>query len=69
MTSNQPITFIIPCRNNLKYLQQAVQSIENYYGEYHHIVILSMPNPNIYPKHTDASQEKASTPSREPCSD
>ena len=40
MTSNQPITFIIPCRNNLKYLQQAVQSIENYYGEYHHIVIL-----------------------------
>ena len=40
MTSNQPITFIIPCRNNLKYLQQAVQSIENNYGEYHHIVIL-----------------------------
>jgi len=40
MTSNQPITFIIPCRNNLKYLQQAVQSIESNYGEYHHIVIL-----------------------------
>jgi glycosyltransferase involved in cell wall biosynthesis len=40
MTKNQPVTFIIPCRNNLKYLQQAVNSIENYYGEYHNIVIL-----------------------------
>ncbi len=40
MTHNQPITFIIPCRNNLKYLQQAVKSIENNYGDYHHIVIL-----------------------------
>jgi len=40
MTIKQPVTFIIPCRNNLKYLQQAVNSIEHYYGEYHHIVIL-----------------------------
>jgi glycosyltransferase involved in cell wall biosynthesis len=40
MAHYQPITFIIPCRNNLKYLQQAVKSIENNYGDYHHIVIL-----------------------------
>ena len=40
MTINQPVTFIIPCRNNLKYLQQAVNSIETNYGDYHQIVIL-----------------------------
>jgi glycosyltransferase involved in cell wall biosynthesis len=40
MTHYQSVTFIIPCRNNLKYLQQAVQSIEHYYGSYHQIVIL-----------------------------
>ena len=40
MAHYQSVTFIIPCRNNLKYLQQAVQSIEHYYGEYHQIVIL-----------------------------
>ena len=40
MTNYQAVTFIIPCRNNLKYLQQAVDSITNYYGKYHQIVIL-----------------------------
>jgi glycosyltransferase involved in cell wall biosynthesis len=40
MTKNQPVTFIIPCRNNLIYLQQAVNSIQHYYGDYHNIVIL-----------------------------
>ena len=40
MKINQPVTFIIPCRNNLKYLQQAVNSIETNYGDYHQIVIL-----------------------------
>jgi len=40
MAHYQSVTFIIPCRNNLKYLQQAVQSIERYYGSYHQIVIL-----------------------------
>jgi glycosyltransferase involved in cell wall biosynthesis len=40
MAHYQKVTFIIPCRNNLKYLQQAVQSIEHYYGQYHQIVIL-----------------------------
>ena len=40
MAHYQSVTFIIPCRNNLKYLQQAVNSIENYYGKYHQIVIL-----------------------------
>ena len=40
MAHYQSVTFIIPCRNNLKYLQQAVSSIENYYGDYHQIVIL-----------------------------
>ena len=40
MTQYQSVTFIIPCRNNLKYLQQAVDSIINYYGKYHQIVIL-----------------------------
>jgi glycosyltransferase involved in cell wall biosynthesis len=40
MAQYQPITFIIPCRNNLKYLKQAVSSIEDNYNDYHHIVIL-----------------------------
>ncbi len=40
MTNYQPITFIIPCRNNLKYLKQAVHSIEDNYNDYHQIVIL-----------------------------
>jgi glycosyltransferase involved in cell wall biosynthesis len=40
MTKYQRITFIIPCRNNLKYLKQAVNSIENNYGNIHDIVIL-----------------------------
>ena len=34
------ITFVIPCRNNLKYLQQAVKSITDCYGTNHDIVIL-----------------------------
>lgn len=34
------ISFIIPSRNNLKYLQQAVQSITDCYGEEHDIVLL-----------------------------
>ena len=36
----QPITFVIPCRNNLRYLKQAVDSIQNHYGDYHNIIIL-----------------------------
>ena len=40
MTNYQRVTFIIPCRNNLKYLKQAVSSIENNYGNTHDIVIL-----------------------------
>jgi glycosyltransferase involved in cell wall biosynthesis len=40
MTQYQPVTFIIPCRNNLKYLKQAVHSIEDNYNDYHQIVIL-----------------------------
>jgi glycosyltransferase involved in cell wall biosynthesis len=40
MAHYQPITFVIPCRNNLPYLKQAVDSIINYYGKYHQIVIL-----------------------------
>jgi glycosyltransferase involved in cell wall biosynthesis len=40
MTNYQPVTFIIPCRNNLKYLKQAVHSIEDNYNDYHQIVIL-----------------------------
>ena len=40
MAHYQPITFIIPCRNNLKYLKQAVDSIQNHYGDYHNIIIL-----------------------------
>lgn len=34
------ISFIIPSRNNLKYLQQAVQSIRDCYGTQHDIVLL-----------------------------
>jgi len=34
------ISFIIPSRNNLKYLQQAVESIEQCYGSNHDIVLL-----------------------------
>ena len=34
------ISFIIPSRNNLKYLQQAVQSITDYYDTTHDIVLL-----------------------------
>ena len=34
------ISFIIPSRNNLKYLQQAVKSIEECYGTDHDIVLL-----------------------------
>ena len=40
MTNYQRITFIIPCRNNVKYLKQAVYSIEDCYGDTHNIVIL-----------------------------
>lgn len=40
MTHYQPVTFIIPCRNNLRFLKQAVESIERYYGDYHQMVIL-----------------------------
>lgn len=40
MAHYQRITFIIPCRNNLKYLKQAVNSIEDCYGDTHNIVIL-----------------------------
>ena len=40
MAHYQSVSFIIPCRNNLKYLQQAVNSIEHYYSNYHQIVIL-----------------------------
>jgi glycosyltransferase involved in cell wall biosynthesis len=40
MAHYQRITFIIPCRNNLKYLKQAVSSIEDCYGDTHNIVIL-----------------------------
>jgi len=34
------ITFIIPCRNNLKYLKQAINSIIKYYNDFHDIIIL-----------------------------
>lgn len=34
------ITFVIPCRSNLLYLQQAVGSIEEHYGNTHDVVIL-----------------------------
>jgi glycosyltransferase involved in cell wall biosynthesis len=40
MTKYQRITFVIPCRNNLKYLKQAIHSIESNYGNTHDIVIL-----------------------------
>jgi len=40
MANNQRVTFIIPCRNNVKYLKQAVNSIEDCYGDNHNIVIL-----------------------------
>ncbi len=40
MTNYQKITFVIPCRNNLQYLKQAVESIEKHYGDYHHIILL-----------------------------
>jgi glycosyltransferase involved in cell wall biosynthesis len=40
MTKYQKITFVIPCRNNISYLKQAVDSIERYYGDFHDIVIL-----------------------------
>lgn len=34
------ISFIIPSRNNLKYLRQAVESIQEHYGNRHDIVLL-----------------------------
>jgi len=40
MTNYQRVTFIIPCRNNLRFLQQAVSSIEEHYGDGHDIVIM-----------------------------
>jgi glycosyltransferase involved in cell wall biosynthesis len=40
MTKYQRITFVIPCRNNLTFLQQAVSSIEEHYGDGHDIVIM-----------------------------
>ena len=40
MKKNQRITFVIPCRSNLPYLQQAVGSIEEHYGDSHDVVIL-----------------------------
>jgi glycosyltransferase involved in cell wall biosynthesis len=40
MAHYQRITFIIPCRNNVKYLKQAINSIEDCYGDTHNIVIL-----------------------------
>ena len=40
MTKYQRITFVIPCRSNLPYLQQAVGSIGEHYGSEHDIVIL-----------------------------
>jgi hypothetical protein len=40
MAHYQRITFIIPCRNNVKYLKQAIGSIEDCYGDTHNIVIL-----------------------------
>ena len=40
MTKYQSVTFIIPCRNNLKYLKQAINSIEDNYNDYHKIVVL-----------------------------
>lgn len=34
------ITFVIPCRNNLKYLKQALDSIHEHYHDKHDIVVL-----------------------------
>jgi glycosyltransferase involved in cell wall biosynthesis len=34
------VTFVIPCRNNLRYLKQAVNSIEKYYKDSHNIIVL-----------------------------
>jgi glycosyltransferase involved in cell wall biosynthesis len=34
------ISFVIPSRNNLKYLKQAVASIEEHYGKQHDLVLL-----------------------------
>jgi glycosyltransferase involved in cell wall biosynthesis len=40
MAKYQRITFVIPCRSNLSYLQQAVGSIEEHYGDSHDVIIL-----------------------------
>jgi glycosyltransferase involved in cell wall biosynthesis len=40
MTKYQRITFVIPCRNNLQYLKQAIGSIEEHYGDTHNIIVL-----------------------------
>jgi len=40
MAQYQRVTFIIPCRNNVKYLKQAIASIEDSYADTHNIVIL-----------------------------
>ena len=40
MEGYERITFVIPCRSNLPYLQQAVGSIEEHYGDEHDVVIL-----------------------------
>lgn len=40
MEGYERITFVIPCRSNLPYLQQAVGSIEEHYDNEHDIVIL-----------------------------
>jgi len=40
MEGYERITFVIPCRSNLPYLQQAVGSIEEHYDDEHDIVIL-----------------------------
>jgi len=40
MTETKKVTFIIPCRNNLRYLKQAIKSIEDNYGEQHDVIIL-----------------------------
>ena len=34
------ITFVIPCRNNLKYLRVCLDSIERHYGQFHDIIVL-----------------------------
>lgn len=40
MAHNQQVTFIIPCRDNLIYLKQALFSIERHYGDVHNIIVL-----------------------------